>query len=160
MPEQQPFAVGPGEGTPIWYRGTLMTFKAGADTTGGALTVIEHTMPARFAAPPHVHHAEDEPWYVLEGRVRFFCQDQTFDAEPGTFVFLPRDVVHSFRVDESGPARMLLTGVPAGIERFFAEAGQPASERTLPPPAGGPDESLKAIARKYGVEILDGPTPR
>jgi mannose-6-phosphate isomerase-like protein (cupin superfamily) len=154
-----PFTVAPAEGTPIWYRGTLMTVKAGTDTTGGALTIIEHTMPAGFAAPPHVHHADDEPWYVLEGHVRFFCQDQTFDAEPGTFVFLPRDVVHSFRVAEAAGARMLLVSVPAGIERFFAEAGEPATERKLPPPAGPPDPRTKAIASKYGIDILGGPTP-
>ena len=156
----EPFIVHPDHGTPLWYRGTLMTVKAGADTTGGALTIIEHTLPAGFAAPPHVHHAEDEPWYVLEGRVRFFCLDQAFDAEPGAFVFLPRDIAHSFRVDESAPARMLLTGVPAGIERFFAEAGEPAAERRLPGPAGPPDDRLRTIARRYGVEILGGPTPR
>ena len=156
----EPYIVPPGEGTPVWYRGTLMTVKAGADTTGGALTVIEHALPAGFAAPPHVHHAEDEPWYVLEGRVRFFCQGQAFDAESGAFVFLPRNIAHSFRVDESAAARMLLIGVPAGIERYFAEAGEPALERKLPPPAGPPDDRLRTLARKYGVEILGGPTPR
>lgn len=156
-----PFIVPPGDGTPIWYRGTLMTFKAGTDTTGGALTVIEHALPAGFAAPPHVHHAEDEPWYVLEGRVRFFCLDQAFDAEPGAFVFLPRDIAHSFRVDESAAARMLLIGVPAGIERYFSEAGEPAPERRLPPVAGPPDmDRLKPLARKYGIELLGGPTPQ
>lgn len=161
MAELGPFIVRPDEGTPIWYRGTLMTVKAGADTTGGTLTVIEHTLPAGFAAPPHVHHAEDEPWYVLEGRVRFFCQDQAFDAEPGAFIFLPKDVAHSFRVDQSGPARMLLVGVPAGIERYFTAAGEPAPERTLPPPPGPVDlEWLKALAHTYGVEILGGPTPQ
>ena len=40
-----------------------MTVKAGADATGGTLTVMEQALPAGFAAPPHVHHAEDEPWY-------------------------------------------------------------------------------------------------
>jgi mannose-6-phosphate isomerase-like protein (cupin superfamily) len=157
----EPFIVPPGEGTPIWYRGTLMTVKAGAEATGGALTIIEHTLPAGFAAPPHVHHAEDEPWYVLEGHVRFFCQDQTFDAEPGTFIFLPKDLAHSFRVDASASARMLLIGIPAGIEQYFAEAGEPALERTLPPAAGPADiERLRALARHYELEILGGPTPQ
>ena len=98
-----PFTVAPGDGTAIWYRGTLMSVKAGTDSTNGALTIIEHAMPAGFAAPPHVHHKDDEPWYVLEGHVRFFCRDEAFDAEPGTFVFLPKDITHSFRVDESAP---------------------------------------------------------
>jgi quercetin dioxygenase-like cupin family protein len=157
----EPFIVSPGEGTPIWYRGTLMTVKAGAETTGGVLTVIEHALPAGFAAPPHIHHAEDEPWYVLEGHVRFFCEDQVLEAEPGAFIFLPRDVEHSFRVDASSPARLLLIGVPAGIERYFTAAGEPAAERKLPPPPGPPDmERLRPLARTHGIELLGGPTPQ
>jgi len=138
-----------------------MTIKAGVDATAGTLTVMEQAMPAGFAAPPHVHHAEDEPWYVLEGRVRFFCQDEAFDAEPGSFVFLPKDIVHSFRVDESAPARMLLLGVPGGVERFFATAGEPAPERKIPPPPGTAElDRVRALAREYGIDILGGPTPR
>jgi len=137
-----------------------MTIKAGADATGGALTVMEQALPAGFAAPPHVHHGEDEPWYVLEGHVRFFCLHQTFDAEPGAFIFLPKDLTHSFRVDKSGPARLLLIGVPGGIEHYFTEGGEPAPERTLPPPAGPGDlDRVRALARKYEIEILGGPTP-
>ena len=98
---------------------------------------------------------------MLEGRVRFFCRDQAFDAEPGTFVFLPKDIVHSFRVDESGAARMLLMGVPGGVERFFVAAGEAAQERTIPP-APGPTEldRVRALARDFGIDILGGPTPR
>ena len=98
---------------------------------------------------------------MLEGRVRFFCQDEAFDAEPGAFIFLPRDIVHSFRVDEAAPARMLLMGVPAGVERFFASAGEPAAERTIPPPPGPAElDRVRALAREYGIDILGGPTPR
>ena len=160
MAELEPYLVPPGAGTPIWYRDTLMTVKAGADTTRGALTIIEHTLPAGFAAPPHVHHAEDEPWYVLEGQVRFFCQGQVLEAEPGAFLFLPKDIAHSFRVDASAPARLLLIGVPAGIEHFFTAAGEPAATRTLPPSIRPSDpDRIKALAREYGIEILGGPTP-
>jgi mannose-6-phosphate isomerase-like protein (cupin superfamily) len=156
-----PFIVPPDGGTLLWYRGSLMTVKAGADNTGGGLTVMEQAVPAGFAAPSHVHHGEDEPWYVLEGRVRFFCQDQAFDAEPGAFVFLPRDVAHSFRVSEDGPARMLLMGVPGGVERFFTAAGEPAPERKLPPPPDPAEvERVRVLAREYGIDILGGPTPR
>lgn len=156
-----PFLVPPQGGEALWYRGTLMTVKVPSERTGGALTVIEHALPAGFGAPLHVHHSEDEPWYVLEGRVRFFCQEQTFEAEPGSLIFLPRDVPHSFRVDEAGPARMLLVGIPGGIEGFFTELGDPAPERVFPPPPGPPDmEQLRSVGRKYGLEFPVGPTPQ
>ena len=102
-----------------------------------------------------------EQWYMLEGHVRFFCQDQTLDAEPGAFIFLPRDAAHSFRVDQTSPARMLLVSVPGGIERYFAEAGEPAAERRFPPPPGPPNmDRLKTIGHKYGIEFPGGQTPR
>ena len=82
-----PYALAPCDGEAIWYRGTLMTVKAAKEQTGGALTVIEHAFPPGFAAPLHVHHRDEEPWYVLAGRVSFACGDLQFEATPGAFIF-------------------------------------------------------------------------
>ena len=96
----------------------------------------------------------------MRGQVRFFCADQELLAEPGAFIFLPKDMTHSFRVDSAGPARMLLVSVPGGIEGYFTEAGEPAAERSFPPPPGPPDmDRLKTIGRKYGIEFPGGKTP-
>ena len=126
------FVLAPGEGTPIWFLGTLMTLKAGGETTRNAFGLIEQVLPPGFAAPPHVHHREDEAFYILEGQLSFFCGDRIWQAAPGTFVFLPRDIVHWFRVEGSQPARILQFNTPAGIEHFFAQAGEPAQEVALP----------------------------
>jgi hypothetical protein len=43
----------------------LITPKATAATTAGTLDVAEHILPVGFATPLHVHHREDECFYVL-----------------------------------------------------------------------------------------------
>src|SRR5215210_4405149 len=117
----EPYVLPPGEGEAIWYRGSLMTVKTGAGQTGGSFTLIEHAMPAGFQAPPHTHQRDDEPWYVLDGEVTFRRGDLTYRATTGAFVFLPKGIQHTFKVEGDLPARMLLMSYPAGIEHFFAE---------------------------------------
>jgi hypothetical protein len=75
----------------------------------------------------------------------------------GSFVFGPKGVPHTYRVD-SGPARILFILSPAGLEEFIYATSEPAKSRTLPPSEVPPDESemerLSALARQYGAEIL------
>lgn len=151
----QPFALTPGDGQAIWYRGSLMTVKLGAEQTGGAFTLIEHAMPAGFAAPPHLHRHDDEPWYVLDGEVTFQCGDLAFRATPGAFIYLPKGIRHQFRVEGDQPARMLLMSYPGGIEHYFAELGEPARARELPPPPTSPPDwaRLRAAADRYGIDL-------
>lgn len=154
----EPFAVGPGEGQTFWFLGTLMTLKATGEQTGGAFGLIEQELPPGFATPRHVHHAEDEAFAILAGRLTFHCGDRTFDAGPGTFVYLPRDVVHGFEVAGDEPARLLQFNLPGGLEQFFVEMGEPAASPAGPPP-GPPDVAkLLALAPRYRVEIV-GPPP-
>jgi mannose-6-phosphate isomerase-like protein (cupin superfamily) len=151
------YALGPGEGIATWFLGTLMTLKATSATTGNAFGLIEQLLPPGFAPPPHVHHGEDEAFYILDGHLTFICGEHTWDAPVGTFVFLPRDVVHGFRVVGDQPARLLQFNMPAGLEQMFVEAGEPAEERTVPP-AGPPRiEKLLALTSRYNFEIMAPP---
>lgn len=151
-------ALAPNEGHGVWFLGTLITVKATGAETGGAYGLIEQVLPPGFNPPPHVHHAEDEAFYILAGRLTFSCGDATAEAGPGAFVLLPRGRPHSFRVEDNAPARLLQFNFPAGLERFFVEAGESARTPTLPPPAG-PDEIERMLvaAPKYGIEILPPP---
>ena len=155
--EAVPFALGPGEGTATWFLGTLMTLKATGDTTRHAFGLIEQVLPAGFAPPPHVHHGEDEAFYILGGHLTFTCGARTWDAPVGTFVFLPRDIVHGFHVAGDQPARLLQFNVPAGVEQLFVEAGEPARERTLPPARPARVDKLLALTARYNVEIAGSP---
>jgi hypothetical protein len=105
----------------------------------------------------HVHHREDEAFFVLEGAVRFHCDGREVVAGPGSYVFLPRDVPHTFRVEGDEDAHMLTLLSPGGGERFFVEGGRPPSGPGLPPP-GPPDvEKLKSLGPAYGNEIVGPP---
>src|ERR671929_168065 len=74
----------------------------------------------------HIHHREDEAFWLLEGRLTVRCGDSTFTAEPGSFTLLPRGVPHTFLVEGDTPARLLSICTPGGFERYFAAAGRPA----------------------------------
>ena len=141
------------EGEAIWYAGSLLTVKANAESTGGAFDLVDELLPAGWAPPPHIHHREDESFYVIEGEITFFCGDQTFQAKPGAFVFLPRGVIHSFRVEGTTPAHMMMMCSPAGFVGFFRELGEPADERVLPPQRPLDIAKLRSVSLKYGAEI-------
>jgi quercetin dioxygenase-like cupin family protein len=156
------FAYEPGEGEALWWIGMLATIKATKEQTGGQYTLVEVLAPDGFASPLHVHHTEDEAFWILEGEMTFYVGGQTIKARPGSFLFGPKEVPHAFAVD-SGPARLLFVLSPAGFEDLVREMGAPARSLTLPPqPKGPPDEAemrrMAAIAARHGNEIL-GPPP-
>jgi mannose-6-phosphate isomerase-like protein (cupin superfamily) len=151
------FAHEPGEGEARWWFGGLATIKATKEQTGGHYTLVEVLEP-EGEGPLHVHYREDEGFWVLEGELTFEVGEETIKAEPGSFVFGPKDVPHRFTV-ESGPTRLLFILSPGGFEEFVYATSVPAEERTLPPaPEGPPSEAemehLRALARQYGGELL------
>ena len=132
------FGLKEGEGEAWWWLGvTLVTIKATGKETGGRYTLVEVLEPEGEEAPLHVHHREDEAFWILEGELTFQVGDETIKASPGSFLYGPRDVPHGYTVD-SGPARMLWVLSPAGFEEFIYATSEPAKERTLPPPPEGP----------------------
>ena len=157
-------SLGPGHytlpkdaGDAIWFLGALATVKAGRAQTGNAFAVVEFTLPAGFAPPPHIHHMEDEAFYILEGAVTGVCGDQRWEATSGSFVWLPRGIAHGFTVATAGPLKVLQITAPAGFDRFVADVGEPAQSLTLPPPAVPDVEKLNAAAAKVGIEHLGPP---
>ena len=149
--------LAPGEGEATWFLSNRMTMKATAAMTGGAFGLLESLIAPGFSPPLHVHHREDESFYVLEGELTMRCGDRVFEAAAGAFVFLPRGVPHSFVVEGDKPARMLTLLTPGGGEAFFAAAGRPADRDGLPPP-GRPDiERLQRVGAMYESEMVGPP---
>jgi quercetin dioxygenase-like cupin family protein len=138
----------------IWTFNMLMDVKATADETDGALTVIDSWVTPAANPPMHVHHTEDEAFFVLEGEVEFFLDGhEARVAGPGEFVFGPRGVPHRFEV-RTPEARMLVLGTPGGAERFFRAMGEPATTRSLPVPQAPDVERVVAVAAAHEIEIL------
>jgi mannose-6-phosphate isomerase-like protein (cupin superfamily) len=153
----QPRFLGPGEGQAIWFLTNRMTMKATAETTGGAYGLLESCVVPGFSPPLHVHHREDEAFYVLEGELTMRCGDETFYATAGSFVFLPRDIPHTFVVEGDKPARLLTLLSPGGGEGVFVEGGRPAEADGLPPVRPPDIPALKRASEKFGGEIVGPP---
>ena len=136
-----------------WFLGCQVWQRATSADTAGALGLIEQIVPPGFGSPFHVHHNEDESFYVLDGQIRFFSGGESWVLGPGGFAFLPRGIPHGFRTEADVASRSLLLVTPGGFDQFVAELS------STEPPAGPPDMALLVqTAARYGIEIL-GPLP-
>lgn len=148
-----------GEGRSLWLTTDLHTFKVVGEETNGAFALSELTAQPEFGPPPHIHHREDESYYVLEGQFEFLDGDRTFTVGTGSFVYLPKGRLHMHRATGGASARALVLVTPAGVEKFVEEAGEPAIDKSsLPAPPELPElERIVAIAQNYGIEVPPPP---
>jgi quercetin dioxygenase-like cupin family protein len=156
---EESIALGPGRQSldrSVWYNGWLMTFLATAEDTQGKFALIEAVGRKGSVPPPHIHHREEESFYVLEGEMTVSVGDHTIKATPGTLVVVPRDTVHSFVID-SEQLRTLTLLTPAGLEEWFKEFSVPAPAMTLPPVAEVPNSEIQkmlAAAARFDIEFV------
>ena len=151
----QPFIARSGAGEARWWFACLAEISVTAEETGGLLSIIEITEPPNAAAPLHVHHREDEGFYILEGELTLEIGDTTVHASAGDFAFGPRDIPHRYTVGDAG-CRMLFVMTPGGFENLVRDMSVPARSRTLPPASDEePDwEHVAAVAEAYGCELV------
>lgn len=121
---------------------------AAGEDTGDAFGLVDMIeVPAGHMPPLHVHHAQDEGFYVVAGEVTLFLPGREIGCRPGDFVLAPRGLPHTYRVGPE-PARWLILSSPAGFERFVAAVD--AADDVDP-------ASLSAIAAQHRIEILGPP---
>ena len=108
-------------GQPIsLLEGDTFFTKVSAKDTDGDMYVFESTRVKKGGPSLHIHHQQDEWWYILEGEFAFKVGDELYNAKAGDSVFGPRGVPHTFSKTNDGNARMLITFQPAGkMEMFF-----------------------------------------
>jgi quercetin dioxygenase-like cupin family protein len=145
--------VQPEEGKTIRIFGdSEFVVKVSSEASGGVFSLVDNVNPAGTFLPPHIHHREDETFYILEGEFEFQVAGQTYKAEPGATVFAPRSIPHSFRVISDTPGRALILTVPGGFERCMEALGK----LPLDPP------DMAAVVQtcaEYGIEFLPPPAP-
>jgi mannose-6-phosphate isomerase-like protein (cupin superfamily) len=145
----------PGDGgeTVFLVGDTYTTLLSGAQT-GGAFTLLEALVPPDTGPPPHIHHAEDETFILVDGSLTFTLGDKQIEAKSGAVIFVPKGTRHSFKNVGGGIARMLFIYNPPGMEGMFAELGKPGKRGVKAPPLDPKDvEAMIAIARKYKFSI-------
>jgi quercetin dioxygenase-like cupin family protein len=146
-----------GEGSSsMWVMGELLTHKIPSRRTGGAYALFEVATRPGTGPSPHVHHREDESFYVLEGEYEFLIEGSTMRARAGSLLYFPKGTLHAHRGVGEDAGRMLMTQTPGGLyERFFEEVGRPGEGEAGPGSFGerSDAESIVATAAKYGIEI-------
>lgn len=107
MSDRRPVLRRPGEGESVWSLGGRFTVKLDDLLADGRFTLVE-ALAFRSTEPPlHVHHREDEAWYVLDWQMTFYVDDEVLVASSGSFVFAPMGLPHTFTVDIE-PTRVLV----------------------------------------------------
>lgn len=150
-----PVAVAGDEGNARWWLGSLAVIRVTTADTGGQLSIIEVTEPSNAEQPWHVHHNEDEGFWILEGSASFEVGDTVVEAHAGDYLFGPRDIPHRYTTGPDG-CRMLFLMTPGGFEELVIAMSEPATSRTLPPPPEQePDwAQVAAVAQAHGCELL------
>ena len=150
-----------GEGAIAWWFATdLYVGKLLAKDTDGAFSLFEVLAAPQSPPLPHMHHNEDEIYYVLDGEFEFMNEDRTFTAGAGSLVYLPKDRFHCHRNPGDAPAPALVLYKPGGaIEKFVADAGRPAEDpSSLPPTFDDRDiQRILSAAPKHGFETPPEP---
>jgi len=137
----EPYHLASGEGEPMSWFAARFQLKASDAQIG----LMELTGSPGVEPPMHAHQNEDEWYYLLAGEVTFHVGAETYCGQPGSLVFLPRSVPHTFTI-ETPTAQMLLLNAPGGFERMFELA------------PNTPEEAAAALAR-FDVTVV-GPHPR
>ena len=101
----------------------------------------------------HIHSDEDEALYILEGELNVKLGEKIFCVKSGSFVFLPRNVVHTFWRATEKPVKILVIISPPEFEDFFFDIvgdkqeidGEQFGERAM------------EISSRYNVEFVGPP---
>lgn len=140
VPENAPKFAGPA-GMESFMTEVLAT----AEQTGGAFGVWRYEIPPGGGPGSHIHRAEDEFFYVLSGTFDFQLGDRVSRAPAGSFVFIRRDAMHTFKNVGSEPGVLMGGVTPGGFEGYFMEW------------KGADENSLNALRAKHRMEVVGPP---
>ncbi len=145
--------TGPGEGERYWFYGDLAIIRS---PDGATPIVIEHHVSSGGAAPLHVHHHLDDSFYLLAGQLAIRCGEDTFVAQAGDYVVLPRGIPHNLRVISDDDAVMLQTHADPSFLNFIRAVGIPVSQ-PRPDLASMDIPAMNNVAGETGQPVLGPP---
>jgi mannose-6-phosphate isomerase-like protein (cupin superfamily) len=119
---------------------------------GANLVMVEWTAEGCTAgaepmkiAPLHIHHEDDEAWYILKGTLGFQIGEQILEAQAGDAVIAPRGAAHTYWNPGTEEARYLLI-MTTRINELI-EAIHSTSDRSM--------EAMKQLFERYESELLE-----
>jgi mannose-6-phosphate isomerase-like protein (cupin superfamily) len=139
--------------------GGRMVAKVRDADTAGAYSVHDNIIPAGSPGPrPHLHRRHEEVFYVLEGELTVRVGPRKIEAPAGSFVVIPRGVVHQPSNPGAVPTRVILTFSPGGMDRFFEDAAEGRIPLQGSPPTDPEvQERLAVFNERYGFEFAEFP---
>lgn len=149
----KPIQIPRDGGESVNILGIPMLIRIHGRDTGGVLSVVESLDAPGGGPPMHIHQKEDETFQILEGEYEFTVAGKSLLAGPGTTIFAPRGVAHTYRYLGRLPGRLLCVITPAGFEGFFEKIGalSPEQQKEIP--------RVMEVAKQFGLEILPPPQP-
>lgn len=147
----------------LWVFGILTTLKISGNETLGVFAMHEDLVPPGSPGPPiHSHTREDEYFYVTEGELTWILDGKEHIAPKGSFVHIPRGLVHGFANRSGKYARMLLMYTPAKFQEFYIKVGmrtEGASVDSFPGPEPKEEDYKMALhwMEVYGLEFTPPP---
>lgn len=129
--------------------GSPNAIKVSGQDTDGRVGVFEYVGLGPGGPPLHLHDAQDEIYFVLDGEYLFQVGERRVVVEAGGMIFLPRGVPHAF-AQRGQSGRMLFMFTPAGrMEDYF---------RRLAALEGPPEpERVAALFADHGMSLIGPP---
>ena len=139
-----------GEGRTLPLGPVQMVVQEDGMHTRGTLGIAEFEVaPHAPTPPPHIHHAHEEGFYILEGELEFLAGMQTVRAGQGTFVMVPIGAVHTFSNPTDKPARFLNTFTPPLYIGYFEEMSKLIQADVALDP-----KQLAELMARYDTEVV------
>ena len=140
-----------GEGHALRLGDGHMVVKEDGTHTRGALGLAESELPPQGhgTPPPHIHHAHEEGFYILEGELEFVVGTETVRVGQGSLVMVPIGVAHTFSNPTEKPARFLITVTPRSYLSYFEELSQ-LHQATASPSR----QQIAELMARYDTEVV------
>jgi quercetin dioxygenase-like cupin family protein len=131
----------------------LTPCKLTSEDSAGALSAFELSALPQTGPYQHVHHREDEWYYVLSGEFLFKADGVEQRLPTGASIWLPRGIPHVWANTSTAEAKLILVCQPGGFEKFFDEMGGEMEKADR----SSAQDKMKEIMGKYGMELLGPP---
>lgn len=153
LPSTKAFLHQPGESELRWMGDTRTHFLATGAQTAGAFCLVEERAKQGESVPLHRHVKDMESFYVLEGEVMIFIDDQPgTKAATGAFAHIPAGTIHGFRITSETARYLIHTTAHHG--EFYRAITLPSLPGDLPPLEGVGGDKIKKACMDYGLEFI------
>ena len=119
--------------TPVlWMPGRVRTeIHLSSEDTGGAFCLLVDEPPVGWSLPAHRHRNEAETIHIVEGDFVVEIDGEPSRLSAGETVHVPKGAIHSSANIGERPGRRVVLFSPAGMERFFLDAGVASAETEI-----------------------------